>query len=160
MHLVIPTRSTTHFVTPGALGDTYMVYNPFHHSNMLQGVLGDTCTVYSPFHYPNILPGALGSFMWGRGGSPWTGAGATPLDENGADNLHACSPPPLQLAPPLLQHPSAGGGPIDDNDDAFCTPLGNTLDLLDGDFEMHDGDDVDGQEFYSSRHHVFSLDSP
>jgi hypothetical protein len=59
---------------------------------------------------------------------------------------HPTPPTPSQLTPPPpLQHPSTGGGPIDDNNDnAFNAPLGNALDLLDGDFEMHDGDDVDG----------------
>jgi hypothetical protein len=79
--------STTHSISPGALGDTYTVHNPSHHSNMHQGALGDTCAVYNPFHDPNILLGALGSLMWVRGASPWTGAVVTLLDEIGAANL-------------------------------------------------------------------------
>ncbi|KAG1880767.1 hypothetical protein F4604DRAFT_1922390 [Suillus subluteus] len=86
-------------------------------------------------------------------------------------------PPPLQYPPPLLPQPGAGGGPIDDpdgdmdddphaddnddddNDGPFGAPLGNALDTLDRDFEMCDDAD-DGLEVNSSRHRVFSLDSP
>ncbi|KAG1767516.1 hypothetical protein EDD22DRAFT_844473 [Suillus occidentalis] len=124
---------------------------------MHQGMLGETCAVYNPFHDPNILLGVLGSLMWVRGASPWTGTVVTPLDANGTANLHGLSSPcqlalapPSQLTPPPLfslfppgsplQHPSAGGGPVDDNNDnTFHTPLGNALDLLDEDFEMHNG---------------------
>jgi hypothetical protein len=99
---------------------------------------------------PNSLPITLRSLL--------------PLSTCPCRSFAARSSPPFQLVPPRppLQHPSAGGGPIDNNNDnTFHTPLGNALDLLYGDFEMHDGNNVDGEEFNSSpAHHAISLDSP
>ncbi|KAG2108238.1 uncharacterized protein F5147DRAFT_773819 [Suillus discolor] len=84
---------------------------------------------------------------------------------------HSLPPSSWHSLPPLW-HPGAGGNLIDDpdgdmdddfyaddDDGVFHAPLGNALDALDGDFEMHDDDDI-SQEFNSSRCHFISLNSP